>query len=181
MNPETLIAYPCAALKEYERFIQDDLLKNSLLQASKDSEERLARAASIIRQHVLGAIPYHDHGGSHAFMARLHAQGYDDEIVSRALAKAWLTGADHFDLPQRSLMYRLDKPAVRVALAVFGALLLVLVGILYLRSAAPKTAATFLAFEPMLAAVAVAIAFVIHTVLGWVFARLRHRRTARQS
>jgi len=77
---------------------------------------------------------------------RLHAQGHNDESVSRALAQTWLEGTDYFELPQHDLMTRLDKPAVRVTVAVVGALVLTLAAILLMRHLYPNIAATFLAF-----------------------------------
>lgn len=177
-NKKLTLTYPCSSIREYERFVQDDFLKNSLLAEAAEPAAFLEKAEQVIRQHVLAAIPNPGPDCSYAFLARLRAQGYDNGQVSRALAQAWLNGDDFFELPAYDLLTRLDKPLIRGAIAVLGALLLLLVFLLFLRKVNPDLAVAMLAFGPLMGIFVIPTALLIHAVLGKVFFWLNHRREA---
>lgn len=164
----TMAPYPCAGIPGFEELRAQSQLKEALLHETGGGEAFVARAGQVILTHVLQGQPYlHSKRASLLDALRRH---YSNEQIVEALSRAWLAQADQFFLPRLRLRDRLGSTGLLIAISVVLALALVITLAVTLRYIYPKEVAAFLAFEPLLAICAVAVAAVIF----WILRQLRH-------
>jgi hypothetical protein len=162
--------HPCAKIPKFDELRAQSELKEALLRETRGGDAFVTRAAQVILAHVLHGQPYlNSPRGSLPDTLHRH---YTNEQIAHALARAWLDQTDHFLLPRRRLRDRLGSTKSLIAISILFALAIVITLTVTLRYVYPKEVAGFLAFEPLLAIIAVAVAAAIFWTLrqlhGWL-------------
>jgi hypothetical protein len=107
-------------------------------------------------------------GDGHAFLNRLLHQAYAREQVAQALAKAWLSDLDHFELHRRSRWHLVNKLWAQVLFSLLVSIGLLALGLKVLRHSHPNLAVVVLALPPLLGIVGFCLLFPIL----WLLKRL---------
>ncbi|MBG9389796.1 hypothetical protein [Caenimonas aquaedulcis] len=158
-----LIPRPCADLPEFQRFVQQAYRKEALMQQTGGGDAFVEAAAPIIRKSVLQAAPYASPTSKRVH--ELRRMGVPDDVLDRALARAWLDGADEFYVP------RPDRRQIFLGTAalLFYSVAIVIVGLIeavnYLHHAHPDIASVLLGAPPLMAICGVPVVLVIFLLL----------------
>jgi hypothetical protein len=163
-STDDLMSRPCADIPEFQRFVQQDYRRQALLEQTGGGEAFIAAAAKAIRKNVLQALPYAS--STSKYVHRLRRAGVADEILDRALARAWLDGADSFLVPRERKRDLLYGTAALLGYSVVIVVAGLISMIVYFRHAHPLWAETLLAVPPLLAICGV-------PVVGGLFLALR--------
>ena len=143
--------------------MQQEYRKQPLLEQTGGGEAFVEAAAPIIRKSVLQALPYA--GPSSKYVGKLRRMGVADEVLDRALARAWLDGSDHFLVPRPR---KTDIFYGTAALLVYSVVPVVaaMIGVVnYMRHAHPDVAAVMMGMPPVIAICGVPFVLVLFVVL----------------
>ncbi|MDB5871013.1 MAG: hypothetical protein JWQ07_455 [Ramlibacter sp.] len=161
-TPE-LMSRPCGDIPEFLRFVQQDYRKQALLEQTGGGDAFVEAAGRVVRKNVLQALPYAS--PSSRYVQELRRNGIADEVLDRALARAWLDASDEFLLPRPR---KRDRFYGTVALLGYS-IVIVVAGlismVMYLRHAHPDWAEMLLAVPPLLAICGLPIVLVLFLAL----------------
>lgn len=160
---DELMSRPCADIPEFERFRQQEYRRQQLMEQTGGGAAFIDAAAQVIRKNVLQALPYVSPTGK--YIHDLRRAGVADDVLDRALARAWLDSSDHFLVPRPR-----KRDALYGTAALLGYSVLIVLGsmismVAYFRHAHPVWAETLLAVPPLLALCGVPIVVVLFLVL----------------
>ncbi|HSI52886.1 MAG: hypothetical protein ACAH21_01930 [Ramlibacter sp.] len=166
---DQLMPLPVADIPEFQRFVQQDYRKQALLEQTGGGDAFVEAAAPVIRKNLLQTLPYLS--PSVQYLSKLRRRGVADEVVDRALARAWLDGADHFLVPRPRKRDVFSGTVALLAYSVVVALFVMIEFVNWLRHAHPDGASAMLGVPPLLALCGVPIVLVVFVVLR----KLLHR------
>lgn len=155
-NPE--MTWPCAKLVEYTRLSNKQWLRSELLAETRTHDAFIERAISVVRDEVLAPTLRAEGTVGKAFLLDLRKMGYSDEAICRALAEAWFSHSNHFDLPELENFASISRRVIRSLLI---ALAFVSPGFAYALFADLKPEIK-LFFFPLLAVITILLAVVIY-------------------
>ena len=160
---DDLMSRPCADIPEFQRFTQQDYRKKALLDQTGGGEAFVEAAARTIRKNVLQALPYASPSGKYIHQLR-HA-GIADDVLDRALARAWLEGAEQFQVPRPRKRDRLYSTVALLGYSVVIVVAGLISMVMYFRHAHPVWAETLLAVPPLLAICGVPVVIALFLTL----------------
>ncbi len=160
---------PCADIPEFQRFTQQDWRKQALLEQTGGGDAFVDVAAPVIRKNVLQTLAYVS--PSSKYVSKLRRTGVGDEVLDRALARAWLDGADHFWVPRPRKRDLFSGTAALLTYSVLVALAVMIEFVNYLRHAHPDVASAMLGVPPLLALCGVPVVLVVFLLLHKIFHR----------
>lgn len=156
-------AYPCSHLPEYAWLAAQDGLRSELIQKHTDTALRHQEARTLVELHVLGKVRYGSE--SARFIATLRRGGVDKPVVADSLARAWLAGADEFEVPQQPRGHVLRQSWALVLVSMSVALVTLVATVFWLRKVNPDLELYFLALPPLMGLVGYAVAAAVFTFL----------------
>lgn len=163
VKPRVVTLFSCSKLPEFDWLKRNTLLKTDIMQkhegASDPSHARVLEAAELVELHVFKRMDYK--GDGHAFLNRLLHQAYAREQVAQALAKAWLSDQEYFELPRRSRWHLVHKLWAQVLFSLLLSIGLLSLGLKVLRHSHPNFAVALLALPPLLGIVGFCLLFPI--------------------
>jgi hypothetical protein len=160
---DDLMSRPCADIPEFQRFMQQDYRKQQLLAQTGGGEAFVDAAAKVIRKNVLQAVTYASPTAK--YIHQLRGAGVDGEVLDRALARAWLDGADHFMVPRARKRDQFYGTAALLGYSVVIVVIGLISMVMYFRHAHPVWAETLLAVPPLLAICGVPVVLVLFIAL----------------
>lgn len=163
MNKE--VVYACSELTEFQSFMKMDFLKQSLLEQTGGGDAFIESTIPAIKLQVLGTVRNPE---SLVFLRKLRKAGYDDEMICRVLAHAWLAESETFALPAMAKMNWWRTTKGLWAISSISTLLIVAGLMLYLRSVDTDDFSIVLVAGPLLAIVPIVIGVVIFKSLNRV-------------
>lgn len=168
-------AYRCSQMPEFAWLKLHPTLRTEILQRHQGSSHRMQAqikdATALVELHVFQRMNYR--GDGHAFLNRLQHKGYAREQIAQALAKAWLSEQDEFELPRRSHWLLVHNLWVQVLFSLAVSIGLLEVVLTLLRHSHPTLAMYLLAFPPLLGIAGFGLLFPILWLVKW---GLRQRR-----
>ena len=160
---EQLMPLPIADIPEFQLFMQQDYRKRALLEQTGGGDAFVSAAAPVIRKNLLQTLPYLS--PSSKYVSKLRRRGVGDEVLDRALARAWLDGSDHFLVPKPRTRDLFSGTAALLAYSVVVALFVLIEFVNWMRHAHPDGASALLGVPPLLALCGVPIVLVVFLTL----------------
>ena len=150
---------PCADLPDFQRFVQQAYRKEALLEQTGGGDAFIEAAAPVIRKSVLQAAPYASPTSKRVH--QLRRMGVTDDILDRALARAWLDASDEFYVPRPNRTQAFYGTGALLAYSIVIVLVVMIEMVNYLRHAHPDIASTLLGAPPLMAICGVPLVLVL--------------------
>lgn len=151
-KPRAMTEFSCSQLPEFAWLERNTTLKTETMQkhegASDAVQARLNDATVLVELHVFKRMDYR--GDGHAFLNRLLHKGYAREQIAQALAKAWLSEQEQFELPRRSRWQLVHKLWAQVVFSLITSIGILALALKVLRHSHPAVAIYVLALPPLL-------------------------------
>jgi hypothetical protein len=154
---------PCADIPEFQRFVQQAYRRDQLIEQTGGGEAFVAAAMPMIRKNVIQALPYAS--PSSKYVHELRRMGVADQVLDRALAQAWLDGADEFRVPRARKRDFLTGTLALLAYSVTAVVVGLFEAVTYLRHAHPDIGTALIAVPPLLALAGVPLVVLMFMLL----------------
>lgn len=153
----------CAEIPEFQRFVEQAYRRDQLMEQTGGGEAFIAAAMPVIRKNVIQALPYAS--PSSKYVHELRRRGVADDVLDRALARAWLDGTGEFHIPRARRRDFLTGTLALLGYSVAAVVVGLFEAVSYLRHAHPEIGTALLAVPPLIALAGVPLVVLVFMLL----------------